>query len=210
VSPHPKPKVPRTPPNRLEFEPHDIVDGPGMLWRLHRTTGEHVLAWNTLRRYGPLPSMRWEPHGGPQPGPHEEGVLYAASDIATSLAEIYQTTRLIDTRGGTPALTAWRPIRPLRLLDLTGTWPVRNGASAALPAAPRSSCRSWARATFTTWPDLDGLLVTSTMTGRVNTVLWNAAADSFPPAPEFSRPLDHPVVWSLVQAAAGEINYRLR
>ena len=37
------------------------------------------------------------------------------------------------------------------------------------------SCRSWARAIFTTWPDLDGLLVTSTMTGRVNTVLWNAA-----------------------------------
>jgi hypothetical protein len=209
VSPRPKPKAPRTPPEQLIKEPHDIADYTGTLWRVHRTEGEHVLPWNKLRTYGPLPSMRWDPHRGPQPIAAAEGVLYAAADVATSLAEVYQTTRVIDTRAGAPTLTAWQPQRRLRLLDLSGTWLLRNIASAALLAAPRSICRRWARAIYTTWPELDGLYVASTMTGRPNIVLWNAAADSIPTMPSFSRPLAHPLVWSIAQAAAAEIGYRI-
>jgi hypothetical protein len=136
-------------------------------------------------------------------------VLYAAADLATSLAEVYQTTRVIDTRAGTPTLTAWHPRRPLHLLDLSTTWLLRNSASTALLAAPRSVCRRWARAIYTTWPDLDGLYVPSTMTWRPNIVLWTAAADSIPMMPAFSRPLAHPLVWSITQAAAGEIGYTI-
>jgi hypothetical protein len=207
VSPRPIPNAPRTPPQPLIREPHDIADYTGTLWRVHRTEGEHVLPWNTLRIYGPLPSMRWGPHPGPEPISAAEGVLYAAADVATSLAEVYQTTRVIDTRAGAPTLTAWQPQRRLRLLDLSGTWLLRNTASAALLAAPRSTCRRWARAIYTTWPELDGLYVPSTMTGRPNIVLWNAAADSIPTMPSFSRPLAHPLVWSIAQAAATEIGY---
>jgi RES domain len=209
VSPRPKPKAPRTPPQQLISEAHDIADYAGTLWRVHRTEGEHVLAWNTLRTYGPLPSMRWDPHPGPQPSSAAEGVLYAAADVATSLAEVYQTTRVIDTRAGAPALTAWQPQRRLRLLDLSGTWLLRNSASAALLAAPRSICRRWAHVICTTWPELDGLYVPSTMTRRPNIVLWNAAADSIPAMPSFSRPLTHPLVWSITHAAAAEIGYHI-
>jgi hypothetical protein len=209
VSPRPKPKAPRRPPQQLIREPHDIADYTGTLWRVHRTEGEHVLPWNKLRTYGPLPSMRWDPHPGPQPISAAEGVLYAAADIATSLAEVYQTTRVIDTRAGAPALTAWQPQRRLRLLDLSGTWLLRNTASAALLAAPRSICRRWARAIYTTWPELDGLYVPSTLTGRATIVLWNAAADSISAMPSFSRPLTHPLVWSITQAAAAEIGYHI-
>jgi hypothetical protein len=209
VTPQSKPKAPRTPPAQLIREPDDSADYSDTLWRVHRTQGEHVLAWNTLRTYGPLPSMRWDPHPGPEPSSRAEGVLYAAADVATSLAEVYQTTRMIDTRAGAPTLTAWQPQRRLHLLDLSGTWLLRNTASAALLAAPRSTCRRWARAIYTTWPDLDGLYVPSTMTGRPNIVLWTAAADSFPPMPLFSRPLTHPLVWSIAQAAAAEIGYRI-
>jgi len=209
VSPRPKPKAPRTPPQQLIREPHDIADFIGTLWRIHRTQGEHVLPWNTLRTYGPLPSMRWDPHPDPQPISADEGVLYAAADVATSLAEVYQTTRMIDTRAGAPALTAWQPQRRLRLLDLSGTWLLRNTASAALLAAPRSICRRWARAIYATWPELDGLYVPSTLTGRPNIVLWNAATDSVPTMPSFSRPLTHPLVWSIAQAAAAEIGYHI-
>lgn len=205
----PKPKVPRTPPNRLAKEPGDIVDYTGKLWRIHRTKGEHVRPWNQLRTYGPLPSMRWDPHPGPQPADHPDGVLYAATDVATSLAEVYQTTRVIDTRASAPRLTAWEPTRPLQLLDLSGTWLLRNTASAALLAAPRSTCRRWARAIYATWPELDGLQAPSTMTGRLNVVLWTAAANSIPAAPSFSRPLTQPLVWSLAQAAAAEIAYQI-
>lgn len=209
MSPRPLPKAPRTPPQSLTREPHDVVTTAATLWRIHRTKGEHVLAWNTLRTYGPLPSMRWDPHPSTKPAVHAEGVLYAAFDIATSLAEVYQITRLIDTRAGAPALTGWQPQRPLRLLDLSGTWLLRNGASTALLAAPRSTCRRWARAIYTSWPDIDGLYAPSTLTGRPNTVLWNAAADSLPAMPAFSRPLTHPLVWSIAQAAAAEIGYHL-
>jgi hypothetical protein len=209
VSPPPKPKAPRTPPEPLIREPHDIADYTGTLWRVHRTEGEHVLPWNKLRTYGPLPSMRWDTHPGPHPSSGAEGVLYAAADVATSLAEVYQTTRVIDTRAGAPTLTAWQPQRRLRLLDLSGTWLLRNTASAALLAAPRSICRRWARAIYTTWPELDGLYVPSTLTGRATIVLWNAAADSIPAMPSFSRPLTHPLVWSITQAAAAEIGYHI-
>jgi hypothetical protein len=209
VNPRPKPKAPRTPPQQLIREPHDIADYAGTLWRVHRTEGEHVLPWNTLRTYGPLPSMRWDPHPGPHPISGAEGVLYAAADVATSLAEVYQTTRVIDTRAGAPTLTAWQPQRRLRLLDLSGTWLLRNSASAALLAAPRSICRRWAHVIYTTWPELDGLYVPSTMTGRPNIVLWNAAADSIPAMPSFSRPLTHPLVWSITHAAAAEIGYHI-
>jgi RES domain len=209
VSPRPKPKAPRTAPEQLSREPDDIADYAGVLWRVHRTAGEHVLPWNRLRTYGPLPSMRWDPHPGSQPISAVEGVLYAAADVATSLAEVYQTTRVIDTRAGAATLTAWRPQRSLRLLDLSGTWLLRNTASAALLSAPRAACRRWARAIYTTWPELDGLYVPSTMTGRPNIVLWTAAADSIPTVPSFSRPLTHPLVWSIAQAAAAEIGYRI-
>lgn len=209
MSPRPKPKTPRTPPAQLVREPGDILDHSGTLWRVHRTEGEHVLPWNKLRTYGPLPSMRWDPHPGPDPSTRAEGVLYAAADVATSLAEVYQTTRVIDTRAGAPTLTAWRPQRTLRLLDLSGTWPLRNTASAALLAAPRTICRRWARAIYTTWPDLDGLYVPSTLTGRPNIVLWTASEHSIPTMPSFSRPLSHPLVWSIAQAAATEIGYHI-
>ena len=139
-----------------------------------------MLPWNTLRTYGPLPSMRWDPHPGPQPISAAEGVLYAAADIATSLAEVYQTTRVIDTRAGAPTLTAWQPQRRLHLLDLSGTWLLRNTASAALLAAPRSTCRRWARAIYTTWPELDDLYVPSPMTGRPNIVLWKPPRTRYP------------------------------
>jgi RES domain len=209
VNPRPKPKAPRTPPEQLVKGPHDIADYTGALWRVHRTEGQYVVAWNKLRTYGPLPSMRWDPHPGTQPISGSEGVLYAAADVATSLAEVYQITRVIDTRAGAPTLTAWQPKRRLQLLDLSGTWLLRNKASAALLAAPRSACRRWARAIHTTWPELDGLYVPSTLTGRPNIVLWNAAADSIPAMPSFSRPLTHPLMWSITQAAAAEIGYRI-
>ncbi|HTY32706.1 RES family NAD+ phosphorylase [Mycobacterium sp.] len=203
----PKPKVPRTPPDRLTKESADVVDYTGVLWRIHRTNGDRVRPWNELRTYGPLATMRWDPHPGLQPASHRDSVLYAATDLATGLAEVYQTTRLIDTHAGAPRLTAWEPTRPLQLLDVSGTWLLRNTASAALLAAPRAICRRWARAIYTTWPELDGLQAPSTMTGRVNVVLWSAAADSIPATPSFSRPLTQPMVWSLAQAAATGIGY---
>ena len=202
-------KVPRTPPRPLTRTAQDLRDYQGVLWRIHRTVGEHVLAWNRLRSHGPLATMRWEPHPERR-GDHREGVLYAATDLGTAAAEVFQATRLIDTISGMPHATAWQPTRPLRLLDLTKAWALRNGAAAALGAAPRSTCRAWARSIATTWPNLDGLWVTSTMTGHHSVVLWNPAGDSFPSAPQFSRPLADPTLRAILsRIAAKDLNYRI-
>ena len=91
MTPPALPKVPRVPPGPLSRKAHDLRDYEGVLWRIHRTVGEHVLGWNRLRTHGPLVTMRWEPHPEPR-GEHGEGVLYAATDLGTAAAEVFQAS----------------------------------------------------------------------------------------------------------------------
>lgn len=204
-----QPKVPRQPSGPLVREPSDLVTVQPVLWRIHRTLGDHVLPWDGFRTFGPISSARFDPHPSP-PGKHPEcGVLYAAQDLATSVAEVFQTTRQANTVTGAPRLTSWTPTRPLQLLDLTGTWAIRNRAAAALTAAPRPTCRAWARAIRNQWPELDGLHAPSTMTGSATIALWESAASSMPDLPDFSRPLAHPLLWTLVRQAATAVGYEV-
>ena len=201
--------MPRTPPADLVRDPGDIVSVRPVLWRIHRTQGSHVLGWNQPRTFGPLPTMRYDPH--PEPAaPSLEGVLYTATSLGTALAETFQATRVVDSGSFRPQVTAWTPTRDLRLLDLTGGWALRNGAAFSLTTAPKSTCRTWARQIRATWPDLDGLWAPSTMTGDANVVLWNPARTSLPAAPDFSRPLADPTVRAIAaRIARQELGYRL-
>lgn len=209
MNPTAKPKVPRTPPAALQREPGDVLAVAPRLWRIHRTRGAHVIPWNELRRYGPLPSMRFDPHPPPL-GEHDEGVLYAGTSLTTALAETFQATRVIDTVSYQPQLAVWTPNRPLQLLDLTGTWALRNQGAHALSSAPRTVCRAWARAIRATWADLDGLWVASTMTGEPNVALWNPARTALPSAPEFSRPLADPTLHAIIaRIAATDLSYEV-
>lgn len=166
------------------------------------------MSWDALRSYGPLVGHRYDPHPPPVGDHPDYSVAYTALDIATAAAEVFQTTRRIRAAGDLQ-LTAWEPIRELRLLDLTRDWALRNRAAHSLTAAPKPTCRAWSNAIVDTWPDLDGLLAASTLTGRENVVLFQPAADSYPAAPAFSRPLDNPAVRSVLAEAAGRIGYRI-
>jgi hypothetical protein len=204
-------KLPLPPePGELQFPPeHDrLLDTAAVLWRVHRTSGEHVVAWDHLRYWGPAATMRFDPH---EPPPHEQGrgVSYAALSVPTALAEVFQRTRVINTRRGTPYLTAWSPARPLTLLDLTGTWPIQAGASHAINTGRRDHCRAWAGAILSARPDLDGLWHQASMTGGDAVTLFTHAADSFPDRPELSLPLSHPGIRGHLLAAAAEIAYRV-
>ncbi|MFW6597440.1 hypothetical protein ACQBAU_04020 [Propionibacteriaceae bacterium Y2011] len=98
----------------------------------------------------------------------------------------------------------------MRLLGLTDDWALTNGAGAALAAAPRSTCRRWARAIHAAWPDLDGLWVNSTFTNRANVVLWRHAEFAFPDAPAFSEQLDQEQLWGILTTiTARYLSYRL-
>jgi len=198
-------KLPPPPPAAaLTLEPDDLcaVAEHTVLWRLHRTAGAHVVPWNQLRYAGPT-SARFDPHIDGE----RRGVSYAALDVPTALAEVFQDRRVINLTRDAPYLTAWRPRRSLRLLDLSGTWPVRNGASHAINTGRHDYCRAWAQSVHTRWPDLDGLWHTSAMTGAPAVTLWTAAALAFPAAPDFSRPLADPGLRGWISVAAAGIGY---
>lgn len=203
-------KLPLPPePEALRREESDTVAlaDHTVLWRVHRTAGEHVVPWHELRYWGPS-HARFDPQ---EPPPHlsDRGVCYAALDVTTCLAEVFQDRRVIDTARGAPYLTAWRPTRPLHLLDLTGSWPIRNGASHVINTGPHDLCRAWAHAIDTRWPDLDGLWHVSAMTGQPEITLFTAAAGTFPPRPLFSRPLADPGTRPWIVAAAAKIGYQV-
>lgn len=199
----PPPETLRFPRAHLRSTSAELV-----LWRVHRTSGGHVVPWDQLRYWGPAARTRFDPH---EPPPHvqERGVSYAALDVPTALAEVFQLTRVINMGRDAPYLTAWTPVRRLTLLDLTGTWPIQAGASHAINTGRRDHCRAWARAIHTARPDLDGLRHQSSMTGGDAITLFTHAADGFPDHPLLSLPLDHPGLRRHMLAAAAQINYRV-
>lgn len=204
-------KLPLPPPvEQLRYQPehrHEL-DAATVLWRVHRTSGENVVPWNRLRYWGPSATMRFDPHE-PPPRAQHRGVSYTALTVPTSLAEVFQQTRVINSRRGAPYLTAWSPTRALSLLDLTGIWPIQAGASYVINTGRRDYCRAWARAIHTAWPELDGLWHYSAMTGGDAVTLFTHAGDSFPARPMMSLPLDHPGLRGHLLDAAAQLNYRL-
>lgn len=178
------------------------------LLRVHDTVGEHVVAWNRLRHYGPVAQCRFDPHE-PPPRLQEAGVSYLSLDLRTALSERFQDTRVVNRRRGGPQLTVFRPRRTLHLLDLTGEWPPRGGASHTINTGRRDTCRAWARTIFSAWPDLDGLWHTSSMSGEPEVTIFNAASDVFPDRPLLSEPLTHPGLAPWLAEACLQIGYRL-
>lgn len=178
------------PPNPPELGAHTpaMIGFREVLWRVHRRHGGHPIGWDELRHDGPL-SSRFEaqPLGSAAVG--DEGVAYAATDVPTPLAEVFQDTRVVNVTNGDPWLAGWEPRRSLALLDLTGTWPIRIDASHALNPGRRDHARAWARALRATWPLADGLLHTSAMTGAPCVTMFNPASDSFPAHPGFHQSL---------------------
>ena len=197
------------PPGALTVDAGDLITFSDVLWRIHRTVGPHRQTWNEMRTYGPLASKRWDARPPPVGEHSANAVSYTANEVATTFAEAFQARRSI-TLSGAQALAGWAPTRPLQLLDLTGTWLLRNGASASLAGTRKDACRGWARAIRQTRPDIDGLYVPSTMTGRPMVVLYSPSSNSFPPAPRLARQLNHPGLSGVVVEVADELGWPVR
>ncbi len=108
-----------------------------------------------------------------------------------------------------PYLTVWEASRSVRLLDLRGSWPIRQGASHAINTGPHQVCRRWAHAIAVHPQVVDGLLYSSAMTGSDATALFLPATDSFPLNPELSLPLSDPGLAGVVVGAAERIGYAI-
>ena len=116
-----------------------------------------------------------------------------------------------ETHGRPTALVVVRPTRTLRLLDLTGLWPTRVGASQEISSGPKKLTQAWARAIRGAFSDLDGLWYRSSMdSGDPAICLWDPPAGAaLPIAPDVLLPLDHPGLDVPLGRVCEELNYTL-
>lgn len=208
------PKVPRRPDlDRLRSaQPAWHIVGTGeQLWRVYFRGGEHPSRWNQFRTFGPI-DARFDHHLDDSPS-SGRSVMYGAASPVTCLAEVFQKTRTIQRTHRSPALVGFATVRPLKLLDLTGAFTTRIGASMGLMTGPRSVARSWAKALYSAYPDAQGFAYPSSMHGNAVAVVLNDRTDPtqvLPTSPGFHRTLHDPAMMTLLKNAAREIGYLVR
>jgi hypothetical protein len=185
------------------------------LWRIYFRAGSHPTLWNNLRHWGPT-NARFDHHLADPEGRgrlQDRGVLYAAGGHQgglTCLAEVFQRSRLINPIRNEPWLVAFITARDLTLLDLTGLWPTRAGASTVLNSGPRPRARAWSRTIYAAYPEIDGLLYPSSMAGHAPAiVLYERAEGAIPPRPDLHRSLADPALATVLSNAARDLNYGL-
>ncbi|OYN78928.1 RES family NAD+ phosphorylase [Mycolicibacterium sphagni] len=193
----------------IRNDEYRVISTDESWWRVHRTAGEHVLAWNAFREHGP--HLRFDPH--PPPARHHDGVgvWYGASGPTSALGEAFKAARTIDRFRGDPYVTGLQFTRELRLLDLAadsiGAWPTRAGGTFALSTGPHSITQRWARRITGAFPDLDGLRYNSRFAGEPCIALFMPAAEAMPPRPLLSLPLAHPGLVLRIARAAQRLGY---
>lgn len=198
------------PPERLAAIPADwrVVPAGTALFRIYRRGGTHPGTWNAFRFYGPL-NGRFDPQELPR-GVQERGILYAATHPAAALAEFFQTRRTIDARHRDPWLVGFALTREVRVLDLTGLWPTRAGASMAIASGPRPRARAWARAIYAAYPEAQGLWYGSSMHANTPCVaLFERALEAVPPHPRYHRALSDETLRAFLKNVAADLNFRL-
>jgi hypothetical protein len=140
----------------------------------------------------------------------ERGILYAATHPAAALAEFFQTRRTINVRHLDPWLVGFTLARNVRLLDLTGRWPTRAGASMAIASGPRPRARVWARAIYSAYPDAEGVWYGSSMHANTPCVaLFERALDAVPPHPGYHRTLSDATLRAFITNVAEDLNFQL-
>jgi hypothetical protein len=185
------------------------------LARVYYTSSAHPLAWNQFRSFGPL-NFRWDHHLPTAAGePHEQGraVYYAAANAVTCLAELFQATRRIDRVYQAPWLVVFNTLRPLLLLDLTGDFATRMGASMAIHSGSRGRARGWARDLYQAFAEAEGIVYASSMHLGAPAFALNERAlraPLFPQHPEFHRALADDVLLDPLKHAAQGLGYALR
>jgi hypothetical protein len=191
-----------------------IITVDEVWWRVHKTSGEHVVAWNALRTFGPV--LRFDPHRLPPGEDPHRGVWYGASTPDAALAEAFQVDRTIDRSHNSPYLTGLSFTRALTVLDVAadsrGAWATRAGGTYAISTGPHAVTQSWARAIVDAHPGIDGVRYNSRFAGDPCLALFHPASDAMPDRPALSLPLTHPDLAARVAGAAKRLGYtgRLR
>lgn len=184
-----------------------VVPAGAVLWRVYFRAGAHPSRWNGFRSFGPT-GARFD-HQPPPPRRHRtRAILYASDSGPTSLAEVFQQTRVIDRLAASPALAAFRLARDVQLLDLTGAWPTRAGASMAINSGSRAMARAWSRAIYAAYSHVEGLRYASSMNANQPAfALYERARTSLPAVAALDIPLVTPALAAPLAAAAIRLGY---
>jgi hypothetical protein len=117
---------------------------------------------------------------------------------------------VIDRFADSPALAAFKLIKDLQLLDLTGAWPTRAGASMAINSGSRAKARAWSRAIYAAYPNVEGLRYASSMNANQPAfALYERAKSALPTAAALDLPLSAPGLMAPLAAAALRFGYSL-
>lgn len=200
--------------SRLEPALYTLPAG-STLARVYYTRSPYPQSWNQFRYVGPMNS-RWDHHVPDEAGDpraQNRGVYYAAADAKTCLAEVFQATRRIDRVFQAPWLVMFEMLRSVSLLDLTGDFATRMGASMAIHSGSRGRARGWARDLYKAYPEIQGILYAASMHGGQPAVAFNERAldvPFFPAHPLFHRSLSDDVLLDPLKHAARVLGYALR
>lgn len=178
-----------------------------VLWRIYYRGGSYPTAWNRFRQWGPLPTARFDHHESPARR-QTRGILYGASRVYTCFAEVFQETRTIERSRKRPWLVGFELTHNVSLLDLTGAWPTKAGASMAINSGRRDRARAWSRRVYGDYQAIEGLYYASSMDGnRPAVALYERAHGALPVRPLFHRSLADPGLNGAVARAALLFNY---
>jgi RES domain len=179
-----------------------VVPRGTLLWRIYRRGTPHPAAWNMLRHFGPVPSMRFD-HHAPPPSEQGRGILYGARRVSTCFAEVFQETRTIERSRDQPWLVGFELARDVPLLDLTGNWPTQAGASMALSSGRRDRSRRWSERIYGDYPGVEGLYYPSSMDANQPALaFYERARGALPARPSLHRALADPGLDAAVVQAA--------
>jgi RES domain len=183
------------------------------LARIYFAGGPYPSYWNQFRRIGPT-GARWDHHVPAPNGVATEqtrAILYCAPDVDTCVAEVFQATRRIDRTRNAPALVVFAPREPIVLLDLSGPFATKIGASTAIHSGPRARVRAWARELYDAYPQAQGVFYGSSMNGHAPAVALNERAQrAMPKLPLFHRALNDDMLVDTLQRIAVRLAYGLR
>lgn len=209
----PKFPSPPLPADLAEIEPAIMRLRAGTrVWRVYFRGGPHPGRWNRMRTFGPT-TARFDHHlpdALGEPTEQTRALQYPALDGITPLAEVFQDTRVIDRAARSPWLVAYELATDLGLLDLSGAYPTRAGASMRINCGSRPRARAWSRAFYDAYPEIQGLYYASCMhENRPSLALYERAAGAIPARPCVHRALSDQALRLLLRNAAVKLNYFL-
>jgi hypothetical protein len=184
------------------------------LARVYFTGGPYPTRWNEFRRFGPT-GARFDHHlpaAGGAPYEQTRSILYCATAADTCLAEVFQETRRINRTRNAPWLAIFRLERPVTVLDLTGAFATRVGASMAINAGSRARAREWAKTFYEAYDSLHGIYYPSSMNGNEPAIALTDRAermDCLPKHPELNRALADDVLLDVLKWSAERLGYGL-